>query len=117
MVSDIKTTGATTTLTLSDKSTIELPIKYYIIDFTGKEIPVVTKGLTNTWVVNGTNLGIPVKTSSSDDLLIVCIAYDNNAVTVYLNDGERKIINREGEEGIYSFILEAAKTENWIKIL
>lgn len=109
MISDIKATGATTTLTLSDKSTIELPIKYYIIDFTGKEIPVVTKGLTNTWVVNGTNLGIPVKTSSSGDPLIVCIAYDNNAATIYLNDGERKIINREGEEGIYSFILEAAK--------
>ena len=109
MVNDIKATGATTTFTFSDKSTIELPIKYHIIDFTGKDIPVVTKGTTNTWIVNGTNLGIPVKTTGSDDPLIVCIAYDNNAVTIYLNDGERKTINREGEEGIYSFIIEAAK--------
>lgn len=109
MVSDIKAIGSTTTLILSDKSTIKLSLKYSIIDIASKGIPVVTKGTTGTWVVNGVNLGIPIKTSTSGDLAIVCIAYDNNVVTVYLNDGEKRRLNREGEEEIYSFILEAAQ--------
>lgn len=108
MISDISKKGASTLFTFSDGSSILLPARHYTVDMESKGKPVVKKGDSDTWIVNGINLGIPVKESDAEETTIVCVAYDINATTIYLNDGKRMTINREGEEGIYSFLLEAA---------
>lgn len=109
-IDNIVSSESFTVLTLSDNSKIELQRRNNVVNLESEDSKAVfslVKGPKNTWVLGGKDLQIPVVTVLTDNPAIVCVTYDNDLVTVYLDNGDKMFINRSGEEGIFSFVLEA----------
>lgn len=111
IIKNIANDNSSTIITFNDNSTISLTPEYHVINAENEGMPTLSKSFTGTWMVNGIDLGIPSKKSNTEETKIVCVAYNKDAATVYLNDGNRKVISREGEDGIYSFIFEAINNQ------
>ena len=107
LIKSITDDNSSTTLTFDDNTTISLTQEHRVINAENRDMPVLSKSFTEIWLIDGTESGISVKKSNAEKTKIVCVAYNKDALTVYLNDGNRKIISREGEDGIYSFVFEA----------
>ncbi|HIZ05305.1 MAG TPA: CotH kinase family protein [Candidatus Phocaeicola gallistercoris] len=107
LVEDIQNKGFNTAFTFDDHSIINVPNEeYIIIDSEIDGTPTIAKG-PKSWFINGDNTDIPIVTGDTD-LIIICIVYDINTVTIYLNNGNNILFNRAGEEEIFSFVFEAA---------
>lgn len=111
IIKNIANDNSSTIITFNDNSTISLTPECHVINADNEGMPTLSKSFTGTWMVNGIDLGIPSKKSNTEETKIVCVAYNKDAATVYLNDGNRKVISREGEDGIYSFIFEAINNQ------
>lgn len=111
IIKNIANDNSSTIITFNDNSTISLTPECHVINAENEGMPTLSKSFTGTWMVNGIDLGIPSKKSNTEETKIVCVAYNKDAATVYLNDGNRKVISREGEDGIYSFIFEAINNQ------
>ena len=113
-VENVVSSDLFTVLTLSDNSHIELQKRHNVVNLESEDSKAtfsLVKGPKNTWVLGGKDLQIPVASTQSDNPTIVCVTYDQNVVTVYLNDGNKIFITRSGEEGIFSFVLEAVNNK------
>lgn len=113
-VENIVSSDLFTVLTLSDNSQIELQKRHNVVNLESEDSKAtfsLVKGPKNTWVLGGKDLQIPVVSTQSDNPTIVCVTYDLNIVTVYLNDGNKLFLTRSGEEGIFSFVLEAVNNK------
>lgn len=111
IIKNIANDNSSTIITFNDNSTISLTPECHVINAENEGMPTLSKSFTGTWMVNGIDLGIPSKESNTEETKIVCVTYNKDAATVYLNDGNRKVISREGEDGIYSFIFEAINNQ------
>lgn len=111
IIKNIANDNSSTIITFNDNSTISLTPECHVINAENEGMPTLSKSFTGTWMVNGIDLGIPSKKSNTEETKIVCVAYNKDAATVYLNDGNRKVISREGEDSIYSFIFEAINNQ------
>ncbi len=111
IIKNIANDNSSTIITFNDNSTISLTPECHVINAENEGMPTLSKSFTGTWMVNGIDLGIPSKKSNTEETKIVCVAYNKDAATVYINDGNRKVISREGEDGIYSFIFEAINNQ------
>ena len=114
-VDDIVSSESFTVFTLSDNSKIELQRRNNVVNLESEESKNVfslIKGPKNTWVLGGKDLQIPVVTALSANPVVVCVTFDKNVVTVYLDNGDTIVINRSGEEEIFSFVLEADKNKD-----
>lgn len=111
IIKNIANDNSSTIITFNDNSTISLTPECHVINAENEGMPTLSKSFTGTWMVNGIDLGIPSKKSNTEETKIVCVAYNKDAATVYINDGNRKVISREGEDSIYSFIFEAINNQ------
>jgi len=104
VITNITEGSVSTSFILSDNSKIELLKRHNIIDITESNAPTIQKSANNTWILNGTDLNIPVISGNTDNIRIICTTYDSEIATFYLSDGSTLEIDRSPVFSSFSFI-------------
>ena len=102
----VTSSGSTTYVTFGNDETVTLSPEYYVVDATRRGRPLMGKSSAGTWTVDGIDMHVPVAQPGTGEQRIVCVCYDANSLTVYLNDDSRLLFHTEGDEGIYAFYIE-----------
>lgn len=102
----VTSSGSTTYVTFGNDETVTLSPEYYVVDATRRERPLLGKSSAGTWTVDGIDMHVPVAQPGTGEQRIVCVCYDANSLTVYLNDDSRLLFHTGGDEGIYAFYIE-----------
>jgi hypothetical protein len=113
LINEIVESSSKMTLVLSNNSTIELLEKHNVFDLTQTQKPVIEIGAEGTWMVNDKDTRIYEYSSVSYKYdRVICVTYDKQNFTFYLNNGETLVLKRNTTQEIFYFALRSKYNED-----